>query len=422
MGPYAFNIITSFAIIYMLRTYTITMKKITNLVLTMSFLLFVTTATVLYSEGWRLGSLENNTSQKPSVVVKTGMLAVRSMPQGAKVYVNGKAVTATDDTISSLKIGKYKLKIMKEGFEIWQKEVEVFPELVTDITAVLVLRSPRLEPLTNADVKAFDLSANRNNIIFLTKNHEKPGIWILPLTGTPLNIFRNESRLFISDTPLATPSLGESIEWSPNDKEIAVRMNPTGYLLYKVSDQTKTNMIPTSTTDMESIRKEWTKQWKKDFFTKKMADISEKYSPPSWLMKAALDYKTVWSPDDEKFFYLALDTENPSVFDVVVYNAEDPLPIDEKRINFPIKVANPKLTKIYWHSDSYHLILVEKENTKTNYYTISLIRIDGTNQTTIYTGYLANDQAYSTPGGNKIIVMTSLKENSLNNLYAISIR
>src|SRR5690606_31694130 len=118
----------------------------------------------------------------------------------------------------------YTIKLEREGFESWEKEVEVFPELVTDITAVLVLQSPRLEPLTNTDVKSFGLSTNQNNIAFLTKNHREPGIWILPLTGSPLNIFRNNTKLLIADTTQFAPSLGENVWWSPDDTELLVQM------------------------------------------------------------------------------------------------------------------------------------------------------------------------------------------------------
>ena len=113
------------------------------------------------------------------------MIAVRSIPDGAKIYIDEKLITATDDTTTNLIPNKYVLKVEKEGYETWKKEVNVYSDLVTDITAVLILQSPKLEPLTNIDVSTFALSNSKNNIIFTSANPTQPGLWLLPLKRTP---------------------------------------------------------------------------------------------------------------------------------------------------------------------------------------------------------------------------------------------
>lgn len=399
------------------------MKNIASLLLTTASLILITLGTVLYSDGWRI----NLSGKKDTELVhKTGMIAIRSIPNGAKVYVNNILTTATDDTIASLIPGDYKIKVEHDGFETWEKTLTVYPELVTDITAVLILQSPRLEPLTNADVKAFSLSSNQNNIAFLTKNHKEPGIWVLPLTGSPLNLFRSSSRLLISDTDNASPSSGEKLWWSYNDKEILVQMNTNGYLLYDISNQTTGKTIPISITDVNSVFKKWDEEWKSDFLANKIDALSNSKNqevPQSILNKLKTE-KSTWAPDDEKFFFINKNEVSKGKANILIYNSESPLPIGEKRIYDSIEINDVDNTKVQWYSDSYHLILVEKVNSADpkNIFTISLIRIDGTNKTPIYTGELASDQAYATPSGDKIIVLTSLKENSQTNLYAIAIR
>lgn len=396
------------------------MKNLLNLALTLSSLLLITVLTLLYSEGWRI-DLRGQSGYPQPTVKKTGMLAVRSEPDGAKVYLNEELVTATDDTISSLQPGQYELRIEKEGFEIWEKEVSVYPELVTDITAVLVLQSPRLEPLTNTDVKAFALSTNQNNIAFLTANHEEPGIWVLPLTGSPLNIFRNNTRLLVPDTANSKPSVGENVWWSKNDDELLVRMNETGYLLYKVDAAGNANPVPEAITNVQEVFDRWDQEWKTDFVDTKIEAIDLQQDIPEWVKENALNSTATWSPDEEKFFFTT-PGENPNEAVLNVYNGEDPLPVGEKRMYETLTVPNPENTKIYWYSDSYHLILVERTPNTMDYYTISLVRIDGTNRTPIYTGALASDQAFPTPGGDKIVVLTWLKDRAQTNLYAISVR
>ncbi|PIR42922.1 hypothetical protein CO058_00160 [candidate division WWE3 bacterium CG_4_9_14_0_2_um_filter_35_11] len=404
------------------------MKNLASLLITVASLILITSGTVLYSEGWRInlsGESSKLTDGTTSRVHKTGMIAVRSIPNGAKVYINDVLTTATDDTIASLVPGDYKVRVEHDGFESWEKTLTVYPELVTDITAVLVLQSPRLEPLTNADVKAFSQSSNQNNIAFLTKNHEEPGIWILPLTGSPLNLFKSSSRLLIADNINASPSSGENVWWSYYDKEILVQMNTNGYLLYDISNQTSTKSIPTSITDVKAVFEKWDTDWKSNFLTDKIDNLtnSKDQEVPKSILNKLKTEKSTWSPDDKKFFFVNTNESDNKKADIIIYNSESPLPIGEKRLYNSIEVSDIKNTTIQWYSDSYHLILLEKsDSVDSNIYTISLIRIDGTNKTPIYTGELASNQAYATPSGDKIIVLTSLKENSQTNLYAIAIR
>jgi len=286
------------------------------------------------------------------------------------------------------------------------------------------MQSPRLEPLTNTDVKAFALSSNQNNIAFLTKNHKEPGVWILPLSGSPLNIFKNGTKLLIADNEFGTPSMGEKIWWSPNDKEILVQMNKSGYLLYELSNQNSTNLIPISITNVQSVFDRWQSEWKINFLQSKIDSLSKDQNIPSWLVETAVNNDSTWSPDDSKFFVTQPNKDDPTKLDVIVYNSETPLPVAEKRIYNPLTISDPANTIIQWYSDSYHLIVLEKSSDESSprSYTLSIIRIDGSNRTTIYTADLASNQAYPTPSGDKIIVLTSLKENSQTNLYAISLR
>lgn len=103
----------------------------------------LTTILYLYTSGYRL----NNNKDKGVIDInKTGMISVKSLPTGASVSLDDELRTATDDTVSGIKPGIHALKIVKKGFVDWTKNIEVFEQLVTDITAVLISQSPRLEP------------------------------------------------------------------------------------------------------------------------------------------------------------------------------------------------------------------------------------------------------------------------------------
>ena len=172
------------------------MNKVITLFGAFFAITITTTLAMLYGDGWRINKgFVTNDAENKSIIIKTGMLAIRSVPDAATVYIDGKRITATDTTISSLKPGNHKLEVKKDGYEVWKKDINIYPEVVTDITAVLILQSPKLESLTSSNVNAFGISTNGNKIAYLTQNHKKPGIWILPLTGSTLNLFKTDSHV-----------------------------------------------------------------------------------------------------------------------------------------------------------------------------------------------------------------------------------
>ena len=407
------------------------MKNLLSLIATLSIILFLTFLSVFYSEGWRLNPTllmrkisNNNENSKIEIITKTGMLAVRSIPDGAKVFLDDKLITATDDTISSLNPMSYTLRVEKEGFETWKKDITIYPELVTDITAILISETPRLEPLTNTDVTSFAISSSYNEIAFTTSTEKNPGVWILPLSNSPLNILRNSAQPLIIDTTEFSPSKGQIISWSPDDKELTIQMNPQGFFLYKVDKGiglNPQNVKPTQYDKIEKIFDIWNKRTS-TLFTSRLNDFTKKQQMPADILSIASKNNVLWSPDERKFAAETPNESNNKLTDITVYNGDVTLPIGELSVNHTLKGIDKSKLFYSWYSDSYHLILVEQQADKVDSYTLSIIRIDGTNLTQIYTGYLTTKQAYSTPNGDKIVVLTTLKEGSKPNLYGISIR
>jgi hypothetical protein len=299
---------------------------------------------------------------------------------------------------------------VKKGFVEWQKDVEVFEQLVTDMTAVLVSQSPRLEPLTNTGAKFPAISFTLSKLAYFSSDDEKPGIWIIPLSGSnALNIFRSNSTIAIQDTKFTKYSEGKSIEWSPDEKQLLIEGSNTFYLV-----DLETNTAQ-SIASANLTRQAWV-----DTLTKKRTDLIDKVELPENIRQLALSPKTVWSPDDKKFLYTVQVGNN---LEYRVYNMEKPLPVGEKpeTLAFTTNVSDVQ-PKISWYSDSFHLIMVEGDTAKEQKGIISLLRIDGSNKIEIYNNTLFSDMVYSVPGGDKVIILTSYKSNLQTNLYTIAIR
>ncbi len=375
-------------------------------VLTIILILGVTSMLYLYTSGYRLNREKDQTVD----LSKTGMISAKSLPDGASVYLDGTLVTATNDTLSGVIPGKHRIKIEKKGFVAWQKDIEVYEELVTDITAVLVSQSPRLEPLTNTGAQFPTISPDLSKIAYFSSDGEKPGIWVTPLVGATLSLFKTTPAIAIQDTKFTKYSEGKSIEWSPDEKSLLVQGSNDGYYIIDLD----TNTAQTAT-DPNSIRQEWN-----DMLTEKRTAILDKLDIPADVKQLAVSTKSVWAPDDKKFLYTA---QIGDAVEYRVYNFERPIPVGEKIENtvFTTKASDVQ-PKVTWYSDSFHLIIVEGNIAQDKRGLISLIRIDGTNKIEVYSNTLMSDSVFSAPSGDKLIVLTSFKSGDQTDLYTVGLR
>ncbi len=384
-------------------------KNLLKTLFTFAFLLLVSAGIYLDTTGYRISKED----EIPIDFKRTGIIGVKSIPDGANVYINGVLKTATDDTISGLDPNTYSLKITKNGFVDWQKDVEVFAELATDITAVLVSKTPRLEPLTNTGAREPVISPTLTKLAYFSSSSNEdaePGIWIIPLTNYGLSLFRSEPFIAIEDTADLLFSQGKSILWSPDEKQLLVESATGDYFIIDLETQA-VRVTPSP----EGVRDTWDKQ-----LVKKRTDFVEKLELPEEIKLIAVAKDTVWAPDENKFLYTVTRGTQTEYH---VYNMEDPLPVGEKvdTVAFVTNTADPQ-PAVSWYTDSFHLILTEGNIADENKGQISLIRIDGTNRTEIYNNTMYSNKVYSSPGGDKLIFLTSYKSDEQTDLYTVSIR
>lgn len=128
-------------------------------------------------------SLGYNIDYKALKVYKTGLISLKTQPQGALVYLNGNLLpNPTPTSIEELKPGEYNVEIKKEDYYPWQKNLVVRPNMVTKAEDIVLF------PLEQAPSKIGDLDilhsiiSENNYIYYMTES----GLFRSNMDGTGL--------------------------------------------------------------------------------------------------------------------------------------------------------------------------------------------------------------------------------------------
>lgn len=368
--------------------------------MTAVFLIGATVLVTLYASGYRV-DLEARGLRG------TGIISVSSTPDGALVYLNGVPKDATNTTISSLKPGKYNLRLEKQGYADWEKRVEVKKELVTTQKALLIPLVPEFKPLTVTGVQGPLISPDRQRILWRSEE----GIWMLDLAERPFDL-ANRPSLLLTDEEIEEFS-GAKLEWGPDSKTFLVTMAEDLVYSYDLT----TNELSV-VNDLEKLKKEWALQ-RQETQEKLLENLDDEV-----VAKIKTLPRPTWSLDNTKLLYTQEKGEE------MVYKVYDLKPNVVERVDKPkpreyttLTVGKDEFVKVGWFSDSRHLILLRKESEGAGTGTVSIIEIGGSNETEVFTGTVVGTEVVATPNGSKLVVLTNFNPASQeNNLYAIILR
>ena len=118
------------------------MTLLTRRIIYVSLIIFFLIATPLvlsYSLGYGFDW------QKKKLVL-TGGFYFKSSPSGAKIYVNDKTNNKTPRLISRLLPREYNIKILKDGFHSWEKQLPIHSRVVTEARNIFLIP---LQPAIN---------------------------------------------------------------------------------------------------------------------------------------------------------------------------------------------------------------------------------------------------------------------------------
>lgn len=368
---------------------------------------------------WARGFKPDITNRR---IERTGLIVANSIPTGANVYLDDRFTSATDTTITYLEPKTYKVRIQKDGYTTWEKEIEVRADLATEIKALLFPTAGEIKPLTTTGATNPTLSPDGTKIIYATGG-ERGGLYSLPMSDRPFP-FRQDAALLVRNSPSFNYTQA-TFTWSPDSSQIIAHfMSPEGQstanLLIDVDrDQQEPRDI---TAALSATLANWQEELNASAQTKaiiipqEIKDATAAAEPEN--LKLLFERKRdqienlklnffptglIFSPDEEKVLFKNKQNQY-KVYDLKT----------KKEFTLP---QFPDLVNLMWYPDSNHLVAAQKD-------LISIMETDGTNKMTVYSGKFENGFVFAHPSGTRLIILTTLTQPEGNpaNLYSINLR
>lgn len=220
-----------------------------------TFLILGTLVAIQFAKGYR-PSLENKTIQG------TGLLNLTSYPKSARVIINDKLTTVTDDKLY-LSPNNYKVTIEKDGFHSWTKNLPIKPELVTNTDARLFPIIAATSPITFYQVDNVSLSPDGTKIAYTLNNTPQTpnnGLYIYSLSNNLLST----NNLQIAENTQTRDFADSLLVWSPDGSQILTVFSDKGKITSSHVLSTKektTGTLTDATIRLPLIISQWQDQY-----------------------------------------------------------------------------------------------------------------------------------------------------------------
>ncbi len=162
-------------------------------------------------------------------IYKTGIMALKSTPSGASIYINSKLhPDLTPARIEELRPGTYSVEVKRKGFYPWQKDLTVRPNMVTRAENVVLFPVlQEMSKITALETVNFAIPDNKNQIYHMTKS----GFYRSGMDGANLKKLSNYSDW---------PDIISGKKFSPDGRKILYFNENAIWVIYLIShDQDK---------------------------------------------------------------------------------------------------------------------------------------------------------------------------------------
>lgn len=407
-------------------------------------------------------------------LTSTGIISINSAPTGASVFVNGELGGATDTNLT-LAPGTYDIRVTKDGFTEWNKQVRLLGEVVQSYDVVLFPKNPSLSPLTNIGVNKSVLVGQTDTVLLFseTGNAEKDGIYILDGNTKRIALTSPLKPIVTREILPADASIASAeVEFAPDYREAIFTFPSKDVPETEYSYLLSLEGSNTELFDVQASREQLLLAWDRER-QRQLGKILETF--PKEIETIATDSFRIisFSPDETKILYQATRTATlPLVLDPPLIGAnqstEERTLVENKVYvydrkedkNFPLDINNDLITPetadttesqveeeaiviaaeteteatntpdlqienynsleifdyIQWYPSSRHLVLNEGN-------TISIMEYDGSNKQAVYSGPY-DTSFFALNSDWKMLVLANLnpQNNQYGDIYLIGVR
>ncbi len=227
---------------------------------------FVLLAVVLfYSFGYKYNIEEGET-------IQTGAIVIKSTPEDAAIYLDNN-LFENNNTLNSLltgyiKIenlnsGEYNIKIKKDGYFNWEKDINVNSGYITELKNIVLLKSVYKKNIllddliTDLNKKTIWVSNGKNKIIYRDKNN--------------LNLFDINSKSKDAEIKIIAnfDNAIDDIIWSNDDLKIIAKIsenNKFSWYLINLEDKNKISEISFIFNEISEVKNKYNFDFNKSLF------------------------------------------------------------------------------------------------------------------------------------------------------------
>lgn len=357
----------------------------------------------------------------------TGLIVATSVPTGAQVYLDDRLTGATDTNLTYLDPRTYKVRIQKDGYTTWEKQIEIRADLAAEIKAVLFPLAPQISPLTATGAAHPAISPDGTKIIYGVPG-DRGGLVLLSLGTGPFVLGQSNKSLaknqagydFSRATFIFSPDAKQAIATFKNDAG-----EPIANLLVETdkSQQELRDITGSLSSQLNS--------WQEEINTRAQAFA---LTIPENIKAATASAQAVTpTPNPTLAGSQQPVTSNQSISidyyptGIIPSPDEDKILYKDKAGKYKVydqklkKVSNlpdfSDLINITWFPDSEHLLVAQKNG-------IAIVETDGQNKMVVYSGKYEGEVAFVNPSGSKLIILTTLAQpdGTPPNLYAINLK
>lgn len=239
------------------------MRKKIRKILTTIFILFVvasfaivTVIVIIIAQGGKV---------TPDGIEKTGIIKLNVQPdKNLKVYVDDKLVSINDSKIENLNTGIHNLRIEKENYTNWTKDVEVEEGIVSEIWAFLFPIELKLKQMTSTGIERAFYSPDGSYVVYIVKNSNSNnnGIWKLKLTQSTFGLVENKPEKISSLNSKLTETLNSeySVSISPNNERFLLQTDKEQLIYTMNGSDVPINLIEVTNLGLMADKLTWFRQ------------------------------------------------------------------------------------------------------------------------------------------------------------------